>query len=153
MVTAAVNDGFPLIGMIPVAGCTASIKTAGTVINALATASAFAADVAVTVTSTSLAGEVGAVYVVLKEVEFEISPQAMSAHATVHLTPALVMSFTSVAVTPVVLVTITVAVGGVTEIPTDGTSSVAEADFVGSVTEVPVTVTVILLTGGVAGAL
>jgi hypothetical protein len=61
LVTPAVNDGFPLMGMIPLAGCTGSITTAGTVINALATASGFAADVAVTVTSTSLAGDVGAV--------------------------------------------------------------------------------------------
>jgi hypothetical protein len=90
---------------------------------------------------------------VLKDVEFETLPQAVSAHETVQLTPALVMSFTSVAVTPVFCVTSTVAVSGATAIPTDGTSSVAEADFVASVADVPVTVTVMLLAGGVAGAL
>jgi hypothetical protein len=68
------------------------------------------------------------------------------------VTPAFVLSFTSVADNPVLFVPSTVTVAGATVIPTDGTSSVAEADFVASAAEVPVSVTVILLFGGVAGA-
>ena len=68
------------------------------------------------------------------------------------MTPALLGSLTTVAVSPVLFVPTTVGLGGATIIPTDGTRSVAEADFVLSVTDVPVTVTVKSLPGGVAGA-
>jgi hypothetical protein len=45
-----------------------------------------------------------------------------------------------------------VADAGATVIPTEGTSRVAKADWVASVADVPVRVTVMLLAGGVAGA-
>jgi hypothetical protein len=58
----------------------------------------------------------------------------------------------TVAVNCVLFPASTVAVGGATETLAAGTVIVAEFDFVVSVTEVAVTVTVRALAGGLAGA-
>jgi len=64
----------------------------------------------------------------------------------------LVLSFTRVAVNATLLVPTTVVAAGATEIPIEGISRLAEADLLLSVAEVAVTITVVLLVGGVAGA-
>jgi hypothetical protein len=64
----------------------------------------------------------------------------------------LVLSFTRVAVNATLFVPTTVAAAGATVIPIEGMSRLAEADLLLSVAEVAVTITVILLVGGVAGA-
>ena len=82
----------------------------------------------------------------------ETPPQVVEEQDTVQLTPLLVESFTSVAVRGVVALPSTIGAAGVTAIPTEGTVRFAEADLVASVAELPVTITVMLLAGGVAGA-
>ena len=82
----------------------------------------------------------------------ETLPHGADAHETAQLTPWLLLSFTRVAVSWALWVPTTVGVAGATAIPIDGTSSVAEADFVLSVADAPVAVTVISLAGGVVGA-
>jgi hypothetical protein len=62
------------------------------------------------------------------------------------------LSFTSIAVNVTLFVPITVEAAGATVIPIEGMSRLAEADLLLSVAEVPVTITVVLLVGGVAGA-
>jgi hypothetical protein len=88
----------------------------------------------------------------LKVCGCETSPHGVGEQETVQVTPALLGSFTRVAVRPVLFVPSTVWVAGATVIPTDGTSSVAEVDLDVSVADVPVTVTVMSLAGGLAGA-
>ena len=64
------------------------------------------------------------------------------------------LSLTSVAVKGKLCVPTTGGgAAGVTVIPIEGISRLAEADFVASVAEVPVRITVVLVAGGVAGAL
>lgn len=82
----------------------------------------------------------------------ETLPQGADEHETVQLTPWLFLLFTRVAVSGTLWVPTTVGVAGATAIPIDGTSRVAEADFVLSVADSPVAVTVMSLAGGVAGA-
>jgi hypothetical protein len=128
---------------------------AGTVTVAEAIASGSPTEVAVTITCRSPAGGGGALYVVaapLAVVVGETLPQGAVAHVTVQVTPLLLGSFTSVAVTCPVALASTLGVAGVTVTPTEGTITVAEADFVVSVAEVPVTVTLMLLAGNVVGA-
>jgi hypothetical protein len=128
---------------------------AETVITALATASEFAAEVAVTVTARSLAGGAGAVYVIgtlLRLEEAEMLPHGGAEQDMFQVTPRLFVSFTSVAISATCWFPIKVGVAGSTVIPTEGTSRLAVADFVPSVAETPVSVTVVLLAGGVAGA-
>jgi hypothetical protein len=128
---------------------------AGTVILADAIASGSPTDVAVKVTCKSPAGGGGALYVVgapLAVVVGETLPQGVVAQVTVQVTPFLLGSFTSVAVTWLVVLASTLVAAGVTLTPTEGTITVAEADFVVSVVEVPVTVILMLLAGSVVGA-
>ena len=80
-------------------------------------------------------------------------PHGAVAHVTVQVTPFPLESFTSVAVSGPVALASTLGAAGVTVRPTEGTMTVAEADFVVSVADVPVTVTLRLLAGKVAGAL
>ena len=82
----------------------------------------------------------------------ETLPHGADEQEIVQVTPWLLVSFTSVAVSDVLWLPTTVGVAGVTEIPTEGTSNAAVPDFVASVADVPVTVTFILLAGGVTGA-
>jgi hypothetical protein len=69
-----------------------------------------------------------------------------------HVTPPLLESPISVAANCCFPPDATVAVVGARVIATEGTVIVAEADFVGSLTEVAVSVTFRLLAGGVGGA-
>jgi hypothetical protein len=128
---------------------------AGTVTAAAAIDSGSSTLVAVTVTCRSPPGGGGALYVVgapLAVAVGETLPQGAVAHVTVQFTPLLLGSFTSVADSAAVVFASTFGAGGVTVTPTEGTTTVAEADFVESVAEVPVTVIVMLLAGNVAGA-
>lgn len=128
---------------------------AGTVTVAEAIASGSPTEVAVTVTCRSPPGGGGALYVVgapLAVAVGETLPHGAVAHVTLHVTPLWLASFRSVAVSPAVVLASTLGAAGDTVIPTEGTTTVAEADFVASVAEVPVTVTLMLLAGSVAGA-
>ena len=80
-------------------------------------------------------------------------PHGAVEHVTVQVTPLLLGSFTSMAVSGPVALARTLGVVGVTVMPTEGTMTVADADFVVSVADVPVTVTLRLLAGSAAGAL
>ena len=71
---------------------------------------------------------------------------------SVQVTPALLGSLATVAVNCCVALSATLAVVGETEAEVAETVTVADIDFVGSVTDVAVTVTDKLLAGGVAGA-
>ena len=82
----------------------------------------------------------------------ETLPHGEDPHETVQVTPLLFLSFSRVAVNCTLWLPTTVGVAGATEIPTDGTTRVEEADFVLSVADVPVTVSVMSLAGGVVGA-
>lgn len=129
---------------------------AGTVTVAEDIASGSPTEVAVKVTCKSLAGGGGALYVVgapLAVLVGDTPPHGAVAHVTVQVTPLLLGSFTSVAVTCPVVLARTLGEAGATVTPTDGTITVAEADFVLSVAELPVTVTLMLLAGRVAGVL
>ena len=128
---------------------------AGTVIVAEAAASELATEVAVTVTGKSLGGGPGAVYMVAAPLAVEVGetlPQGEGEQDTVQLTPLLLESPATVAVNCVVPVPGTLADVGATLTATEGTVMVVGADFVLSVTEVPVSVTAVLLAGSVAGA-
>jgi hypothetical protein len=132
-----------------------STTIAGTVTKALAAALELATAVAVIVTCKSLAGGAGAVYVVgtpLRLDDDEVLPHGAVGHETAQLTPWLVLSFTRVAVNATLFVPSTVAAAGATVIPIEGMSRLAEADLLLSVVEVAVTITVVSLVGGVAGA-
>ena len=154
-VTVAVNCFVIVAITVGLCGST-STRIAGTVTSALATASAFATEVAVTVICTSLAGGAAAVKIVATPLTVEVGdtpPHGADEQETAQVTPRLLLSFTSVAVRFALWVPSTVGDAGETVIATEGTSRAAEADLVASVTDVPVRVTVILLAGGVAGAL
>jgi len=79
-------------------------------------------------------------------------PQGPGEQETVHATPLLLELLVKVAVSWLVPPAITVAVGGFTVMPTEGTVTVTVADLVMSVMEVPVSVIDKLLVGGAAGA-
>lgn len=80
-------------------------------------------------------------------------PHGAAGHVTVQVTPFPLGSLKSVAVSGPVALASTLGAAGATVNPTEGTTTVAEADFVMSVADVPVTVTFKLLAGSVAGAL
>lgn len=80
-------------------------------------------------------------------------PHGAVAHVTVQVTPFPLGSFTSVAVSGPVALANTLGAAGAMVTPTEGTMTVAEADFVVSVADIPVTVTLRLLAGSVVGAL
>jgi len=127
---------------------------AGTVIVAEAIAKELDTEVAVTVTVKSLGGGAGAVYVVAAPLAVDVGatlPQGAVEQDTVHVTPLLLESPATVAVSCVVPVPATVVVEGTTVTPTEGIVSMAVADLLLSVTDFAVSVTVKLL-GGVAGA-
>jgi hypothetical protein len=114
-----------------------------------------ATEVAVTITCKSFAGGAGAVYVTgmpLRLDGAEVLPHGGAGQEIVQVTPWLLLSFTRVAVNGTVCVPRTAGAAGATVIPTDGMSRLAEADLLISVAEVPVTIAVILVAGGVAGA-
>jgi len=128
---------------------------AGTVMVAEDVAAGSATEIAVTVTCKLLAGGPGAVYVVATPLSVESGetlPQGAAEQVTVQMAPLLLTSLTSVATNCVVPVARTVAVEGATVIATDGIVIVAAADFVLSVTDVAVSVTVRSLTDGLFGA-
>ena len=82
----------------------------------------------------------------------ETPPQGAGEQDTVQVTPLLLESPATVAVNREVLPAPTAVEAGATDTATEGTVMVAEVDFVLSVTEVAVNVTVKLLAGGLAGA-
>jgi len=132
-----------------------STVIAGTVIEAAATANALDTEVAVTETAKSLAGGPGAVYVIATPLAVAAGatlPHGAVAQDTAQVTPLLLGSPATVAVTGVLAPSNTLAVLGERDKPTDGMVICAGLVFVGSVTEVAVRVTVKLLAGGVAGA-
>jgi hypothetical protein len=112
-------------------------------------------EVAVTVTVAGLGGLAGAVYVVAALLAVEVGaklPHVELPQVTVHLTPALALSFATTAVR-LVVVPAASDVGGVgfkvTEIAAALIVIVAEAVFVPSLTEVATTVTVVAAAGAV----
>lgn len=128
---------------------------AGTVTVREDIASGSPTEVAVTVTCKSPPGGGGALYVVgtpLAVPAGDTPPHGAVGHVTPQVTPLPLGSFASVAVSGAVVFASTLTVAGVRVTPTEGTITDAEADFVTSVAEVPVTVTVMLLAGSVAGA-
>ena len=83
-----------------------------------------------------------------------ILPQGAGEQLTAHVTPFPLGSLPTVAtIFGTVPVASTVSVAGVTEIVMDGTVMETFADLVESVTEVAVSVTIKLVSGGVVGAL
>jgi hypothetical protein len=79
-------------------------------------------------------------------------PQGLDAQDTDQLTPLLLASFVNVALRDALPLPNTVGDTGATVTTTEGTSRVAEEDLLGSVADVPVRSTVMLLAGGVTGA-
>lgn len=152
--TVAVSCAVVVASTVAVGGCTSTV-IAGTVIVAEAVARELDTEVAVTVTVKSLGGGAGAVYVVATPVAVDVGatlPHGAVEQDTVHVTPLLLGSPATVAINCTVAVSRTVAVVGATDTPTDGIVMVADADFVLSVIEVAVSVTVKLLAGGTVGA-
>ena len=126
-----------------------------TVTVADAAAKVLATEVAVTMTGKSVAGGAGAVYVTavpLAEDAGETPPQVGTPQETVQATPLLLESPATLAVNCAVPFPGTVGEAGETTTPTEGTTMVAANDFVASVTEVAVSVTVKLVAGRVVGA-
>lgn len=79
-------------------------------------------------------------------------PHGVAEHDTAQVTPLFAKSLVTAAVNCAVDPACTVAEEGATVTTTEGTVIVAEANFVVSVADVAVRVTVRLLDGGVAGA-
>jgi len=128
---------------------------AGTVTVADAAPKALATEVAAMVTTRSFAGRGGAVKVVEVPLAVEVGvtlPHGEVEQETVQVTPLLVASPKTVAMKFPFVDANTVADAGATETVTDGIVIVTVADFVLSVTEVAVTVTVRLADVGEPGA-
>jgi hypothetical protein len=141
-------------GTVALEGATSTV-IAETVMVAEVTASGSATEAAVTATCKSFGGGPGAVYVVTAPLSVEVGetlPQGAGEHETDQVTPLLDESPTTLAVSCVVAVPIKVAVGGVRLIATEGTVTVAAADFVASTVEVAVNVSVSSFVGSVVGA-
>ena len=129
---------------------------AGTVIVAEPNFVLSAIEVAVRSTVKLLAGAVlGAVYVVAVPLDVAVGetlPHDVAEHDTVHVTPLLLGSLPTVVVNCAVVPASTVAEAGTTDTVIVGTSMAAEANDMGSATEVAVRVTVKSLAGRVLGA-
>ncbi len=153
--TVAENCCVALMGMIPLGGETGETLIAGTVMLAVVDAKGLATEVAVSVTVKSLAGVLGAVYVVGVPLGVEVGktvPHDVTEHETVQVTPLFAESLVTVAVNCAVAPAASVAVFGATETVIPGIVTMAVADTEVLVTEVAVRVTVKLPAGAIGGA-